>query len=97
MELPLSIIAWQTPRLEPDNCEVLGSGETHELGNLIFIIRPRLRRRYRLDVGRRNHLWDSGILVNILTNVSDVFLSHDELSLEDHRDDSINFKSWLFL
>ena len=32
MELPLSVIAWRTPMVEPDNYEVLGSGETPQVG-----------------------------------------------------------------
>ena len=37
LEPPLSIVVWQTPRLLPDNCEALGSGETQELGDQIVL------------------------------------------------------------
>ena len=33
LEPPLSMVVWETPRLKPDDCEALGSGETHGLGN----------------------------------------------------------------
>ena len=98
MELPLSIIVWDTPTVEPDNYETLGSGETHKLGNLIYATELGLGGViHSTSDGRNTFVLNSGILVTIITGVKDVFTSHDKLLLGDLRNDTVNFRSWLFL
>ena len=74
MEQPLSTIAWDTPAIQLDRYEVLGEGETHKLGNLV----------YASDLGlggvvhstseeKGAFLLNSGILVTIIDGVKDTF------------------------
>ena len=98
MEQPLSTIVWDAPKVEADNYKELGSGETHKLGNLIYASELGLGGViHSTSEDKESFVLNSGILVTIINGVKDTLISHNDLILGRMSNNTVKFKSWLFM